>query len=232
MISPVRKALSAYLAVIGLTLSAVSFADPVERVVSLDVNNTRAHMAAMDQFFSSDFMRGRKATMWAPIFPGSSPANRVLVISYDSFAELVSNGQRVTGSREWMEFQNAVEGTSEVVANSMAQQVLLVGSLSDDHGAVLVVTMSVSDAATYIEAFGEMIESVDNPGAIRLMQLRYGGGATNMVALFAGPDAVAVNNYVDNLQGNEAFQEFADEVSDIRKVNNISIMRRVKTWGE
>ena len=231
MSGSIRKIISGSLAAIVLALSAQAYADPVERVVSFDVSNTSAHMAALDQFFTSEVMRGRKATLWAPMFPGSSPANRTLVITHDSFADLAADSQRVAESREWMTLQQAAEGTAEVVGNVMAQQVVVAGSGWNNHGGLLVVTMSVSDPATYVAAFREMIKSVKNPGSIRLMQLRYGGGATNHVALFSAPDTVAANKYVDDLQSNAAFQEFAAKVADIRKVNNISMMRRVKTWG-
>lgn len=225
------KMISGSLAAIVLALSAISYAEPVERVVSFDVSNTSAQMAALDQFFTSDVNRGRTATLWAPMFPGSSPANRTLVISHDSFEDLVTSSQRVSESKEWMTLQQAAEGSAEVVGNSMARQVVVEGTGWNNHGALIVVTLSVSDPATYVAGFREMIKKVDNPGSIRLMELRYGGGATNYVALFSAPDAVAANKYVDDLQGTAAFQEFAAKIAGIRKVNNISMMRRVKTWG-
>lgn len=232
MSGPIRRMLGGSLAVCVLALFANANADPVERVVTIDVHNTRAQLAALDDWFATDIMRGQKATMWAPLFPGSNPANRTLVIEYDSFEDLVASTRRAGESQEWLEFQEAVEGTSEVISNSMAQQLLVEGSGWSDHGALLVVTMSVSDVPTYVAAFREMIEGVENPGSIRLMQLRYGGGSTNTVALFSAPDSEAANQYVDDLQGNEAFEEFAAKVAAIRQVNNISMMRRVKTWGD
>ena len=131
-----------------------------------------------------------------------------------------------------MELQQNADGSAEVLSNSMAQQMMVDGSGWTNHGALIAVTMTVSDAATYVPAFAEMIESVDNPGSIRLMQMRYGGGATNMVALFSAPDPAAANKYIDDLQGNDAFQEFAAKVSGVRTINNISLLRRVKGWGE
>ena len=227
----IRKAINGSVAAIALTLSAFSYADPVERVDALDASNPMAQMAAMDQFFTSDLMSNQKATLWAPMFPGGSNANRTLVIGFDSFEDLVARDQRVFQSTEWTTFQQAGEGSAEVVSNSMAQQLLVAGSGWSNHGALLVVTMSVRDPVTYAAAFAEMIKGVKNPGSIRLMQMRYGGGATTHVALFSAPDAVAANKYVDDLQGNKAFQEFAAKVADNRKVINISMMRRVKTWG-
>ena len=88
------------------------------------------------------------------------------------------------------------------------------------------------DPAAYAAAFAEMIKAVENPGSIRLMQMRYGGGETTHVALFSAPDVAAANKYVDDLQGNEAFEKFSANVANIRRVNNISMLRRIKTWGE
>lgn len=228
----IRKLITGSVAAIVLTLSAFSHADPVERVVSLDVSNSMAQMAAMDQFFTSDLMANQKATLWTPMFPGASNANRTLVIGFDSFEDLVARDQRVFQSAEWTTFQQAAEGSSEVVSNSMAQQLMVDGSGWSEHGALLAVTMSVRDPAAYAAAFAEMIKAVENPGSIRLMQMRYGGGETTHVALFSAPDVAAANKYVDDLQGNEAFEKFSADVANIRRVNNISMLRRIKTWGE
>lgn len=232
MSSSIRKISGGSLAVFVMALSGLTHADPVERVVSFDVSNASAHMAALDEFFTSDLMRGQKATLWAPMFPGSSQANRTLVVSHDSFEDLAVNGRRISDSREWMELQRNADGSAEVLGNSMAQQMMVAGSGWTDHGALIAVTMTVTDLATYVPAFAEMIESVDNPGSIRLMQMRYGGGATNTVALFSAPDPAAANKYIDDLQDNEAFREFAAKVAGVRTVNNISLMRRVKAWGK
>jgi hypothetical protein len=231
MTKSIRKVIAGSVAAIALTLSAFSHANPVERVVSLDVSNSVAQIAAMDQFFSSVVMNNQKVTLWAPMFPGAGNASHTLVIGFDSFEDLVARDQRVFQSPEWATFQQAAEGSAEVVSNSMAQQLLVAGSGWSNHGALLFVSMSVKDPVTYAAAFAEMIKGVKNPGSIRLMQMRYGGGATTHVALFSAPDAVAANQYVDYLQGNKAFQDFAARVVDNRKVNNISMMRRVKTWG-
>ena len=228
----IKNVLGASMAAVVMALSPGAYADPVERVVSIDVHNTRAQLAALDELFASDVMRGQKVTLWAHLFPGSGGANRTLVIEYDSFEDLVDSTGRVSSSSEWMEFQQAVEGTSDVISNAMAQQILVEGSGWSNHGALIAVPMTVTDPATYVPAFREMIDSVDNPGSIRLMQMRYGGGATNTVALFSATDPAAANEFVDELQASEAFQEFAEKVAGIRTINNVSIYRRVKTWGD
>ena len=231
MSASIKKIVGGSLTAILMALSANAYADPVERVVSIDVHNTRAQLAALDQLFASDVMRGQKATLWAPLFPGTSAANRTLVIEYESFADLVESTRRVSESAEWMRFQQAVDGTSDVVSNAMAQQVLVEGSGWSNHGGLVAAIMTVTDPAVYVPAFQEMIDSLDNPGSIRLMQMRYGGGATNMVALFSAPDPAAANQFIDELQASDAFEEFAAKVAGIRTINNVTILRRIKTWG-
>ena len=57
MSSSIKRIIGGSLAAVVMALSAQSYADPVERVVSFDVSNTSAHMAALDEFFTSDLMR-------------------------------------------------------------------------------------------------------------------------------------------------------------------------------
>jgi hypothetical protein len=130
-----------------------------------------------------------------------------------------------------MRLQQATDGTSEVVGNRMAAQRMIDGSGWREHDAMLAVSMTVSDPATYAAAFAEMIEGVNNPGSIRLMQMRYGGEGVTHTVLISAPDAVAANKYVEDLQDSDAFMEFAAKVADIRKVHNINMLRRIQTWN-
>jgi hypothetical protein len=165
------------------------------------------------------------------VFNGSSQSNRTLVIEHDSFEEMAAREQSVGASAEWLSFQHAVEGTSDTTSGRMAVQRIVDGSGWRNHGALVVFSMTVSDPAKYAEAFSELIDSMDNPGSVRLMEMRFGGEGTTHAALISAPDTTIANQYLDELQGSDAYRRFIRKVGDIREINNVSLMRRIKSWG-
>ena len=219
--------------IITVCLGAIGAAQAqvVERVVGLDVSNSRAHIAAMDRLFSSGVMQGQKATLWVAEFDGSSPGNRTLVIEHDDYADFQSRGERVGGSRDWLDFQQAVEGTSKVTSSRLAVQRAIIGSGWENHGALVAFSMSVSDPSTYLAAFNELIRSSENPGSARLMEMRFGGEGVTHVALISAADFTTMNEYLDDLLTSDAYRRFIGKVGDIRKIRTVSYLRRLKSWG-
>jgi hypothetical protein len=206
-------------------------AQPVERVVGIDVSNSRAHVAALDRLFGSDAARGQKATLWVNEFGGSAPNNRTLVIEHEDYADFVARGDSIGGSRDWLDFQHAIDGTSNVTSSRLAVQRMIDGSGWENHGALVAFSMTVSDPTAYAEAFSELIRSSDNPGSVRLMEMRFGGEGTTHTALISAPGFVEMNEYLDELLSSDAYRRFSSKVSDIRKINTVSYLRRIKSWG-
>ena len=219
-------ALTASIAVFG-----TAKADSVERYVSLDVHNPSAFVAALDTFRGSGIMDGSTTSLWGAMFDGSSPTSHVLVIGYDDYAELQAMDDKVRPSRPWIDYQNAVEGTSDVVALSMGVQRLARGSNWHNHGAAMVFNMTVRDAAAYGPAFTELVESMENPGSVRLIEMRAGGEGATHLAVITAPDFASLNEYADELFASRAYANFARKVGDIRRINTTSIYRRIKTWA-
>ena len=213
-----------------MCMSGAAVADPVERYVSLDVSNPRAFVAALDSFRESGAMDGTTTSLWAAMFDGSNPTTHVVAISYDDYAEMQSVDERVFTSQEWGEYQDAIEGTNEVMALAMGVQRLAVGSGWHNHGSGMVFNMTVRDPAAYAEAFAELMNAVDNPGSARLIEMRAGGQGATHIAIVTAPDFVALNTYIDELFASEAYRDFVDEVGEIRRINTTSIYRRVMTW--
>ena len=215
---------------LALFASANVSAQGVERYVSFDVNNPAGFVSAFDTFRSSDVMTGNTMSLWAATFDGSNPATHVIVVGYDDYEALQETDAAVGPSLAWANFQAALDGTSEVTALSMGVQVLADGRGWHDHGAAMVFAMSVRDAATYGAAFADLIDASDNPGSVRLMQMRAGGQGTTHLAAITAPDFATLNEYIDELFASDAYAEFVGKVGDIRRINTTSIYRRVKTW--
>lgn len=92
--------------------------------------------------------------------------------------------------------------------------------------------MTVKDPAAYATAFTDLIGSMDNPGSVRLMEMRFGGEGITHVALITAQDFVALNNYLDELQSSDAYREFSGKVSDNRMIRTVTLYRRIKSWGD
>ena len=217
---------------LSLTLLAAAnvSAQGVERYVSVSVSNPAAFVSAFDRFRSSGIMKGSTASLWANAFDGSNPATHVIVIGYDDYEALQDTDDAVRPSREWADYLAAIEGTNEVTALSMGVERLADGRGWHDHDAAMVFVMTVSDAGTYGAAFAELIDSTDNPGSVRLIEMRAGGeGATHLAAITA-PDFATLNEYIDELFASDAYADFAAKVGAIRRINTTSIYRRLQTW--
>jgi len=216
----------------SVCLSANALADSVERYVSLDVHNPNAFVMAFEDFRGTGIMDGTEASLWAATFNGSDPTSHVLAISYDDYAELQRIDDRVRPSREWVDYLNAIDGTNELTALGMGIERYANGSGWHNHGAAMVFNMTVRDPGTYAPAFVELVESMENPGSTRLIEIRAGGEGATHLALITAPDFVTLNTFMDELFASDAYARFARKVGDIRTINTTSIYRRVMTWGE
>lgn len=214
----------------GLGSMVQVHAQSVERYVSFDVHNPKALMSALDTFHESKVMEGSTRSLWAAQFDGSSPVSHVLVIGYEDYAELQMMDERVQPSQAWDDYLEASADTSDVMAVSLGVQQLVDGDGWHNHGAAMVFNMTVSDAGRYATAFNRLIGSAENPGSVRLIQMRAGGEGASHIAAITAPDFTTLNTYIDELFASRDYARFIDEVSDIRRINNTAIYRRVRTW--
>lgn len=205
-------------------------ADPVDRYVALDVHNPRAFVMALDAFRESGVMDGTNASLWGGMFDGSNPATHVLAISYDDYEELQRTDDHVRSSREWADYQRAIDGASDLVGLSMGIERFADGSDWHEHGAGITFNMTVSDPATYAAEFEKLIDAADNPGAVRLIEVRAGGQGATHFAIVTAPDFVTLNNYLDELFDSDGYRDFAGKVGGIRRINTTSIYRQLQSW--
>ncbi len=220
----------------GIALALALFAatnvsaQGVERYVSFNVSNPAAFVGAFNRFRTSGVMKGSTASLWAANFDGRNPATHVIVVGYDDYAALQETDDSVRPSREWADYLAAIQGTNELTALSLGVQRLADGRGWHDHDAGMVFAMTVSDARAYAAAFSELIDASDNPGSVRLMEMRAGGEGATHLAVITAPDFTTLNEYIDELFASDAYAEFAAKVGGIRRINTTSIYRRLQTW--
>lgn len=213
-------------------LGSVVHAEPVEAVIGLDVENPGAFVSAMDNLFASGAMDAYQLSLWANVFDGSNPATHTIVARFDSYEDYESLTQQRLKHPGWLRFGLAVSDLSETTSTGLTVELLSEGEVRDDHRSGVAFIMSVSDPGKYAAAFARLSDAVENPGSLRLVQLRYGGMGATHAAVMSAPNSMGMNEYLDELLSSDAYAEFVAEVGDIRTIRTVNNYGLVKRWGD
>jgi hypothetical protein len=225
-----RQISGAVCSLVLLSLSASVGAQSIESVFGLKVGNPRAFVAALGQLGQSDAAGDQTVTVWANVYDGTSAATHTVVVGYESLEQREAAITQRNASKGWVDFQQTIAGVSELVNTSMAIEAFREGSGWEGHGALSATLMSVSDPAEYAEAFSRLVDRIDNPGSIRLMQMPFGGEGTTHVVLFTAPDSAALTQFLTSMVASDVYQNFVDDVEDIRTIRTVNLYRRVVTF--
>ena len=227
-----RQILTTVSGVALLSLSATAGAQAIESVFGLDVSNPRAFVAALATLDQSNPTGGQTVTVWANVYDGSSPATHTVVVGYDTLEEREAAITQRNASKGWVDFQQTLVGISDLVNTSMAVEAFREGSGWAGHGALSATLMTVTDPAEYAGAFSRLVDRLDNPGSIRLMQMPFGGEGVTHVVLFSAPDSAVLTTFLTEMTASEVYQDFVDDVEDIRTIQTVNLYRRVVTFGD
>lgn len=215
-----------------LAVANVSAADPVENVIGLSVSSPGALVASMDTLFESGAMDGYQISLWANSFDGTNPATHTIVARFEDY----ETHDRLTAQRlahpGWARFGLAVRDVSQVTSTALVVERMANGRVEPDHRAGAAFIVSVADPAKYAAALSRMLDSTDNPGSTRLVELRFGGeGATHAVVTSA-PSLSELHAWTDELFASDAYRRFSADVADIRRVQTVNNYALVKRWGD
>ena len=210
--------------------TGLASAAPMESVIGLDVHNPGAFMAAVNRYYQSDDAQGN-VTIWAIEFSGTSEVSHLAIANYGDYADYESDSNARRATPTWGAFVGSIQDVIDVESRLMAVEQFREGSGWEDHGAMAAFVMTVSDPAKYAAEFSKLVGSMDNPGSARLMSLRFGGQGATHAALISAPNITALNEYLDELFASRAYRNFADEVGDIRTIQNVEMLRRVASFG-
>jgi len=228
----IRKIVLGCAGVLLAGTAGLATAAPLESVLGLDVHNQGAFLAALEKFYGTNDSRGREVTIWSVAFGGESDTSHLAIASYDGYEDYQSSTDGLNASRAWGQFVGSLDDVLNVESRVMAVERFREGSGWRDHGASTAFVMAISDPGTYAAAFAEFVDATDNPGSVRLVELRFGGqGATHAVVISA-EDTVALNEYLDELLGSNEYQRFVGKVGNIRTILNVSMYTRVASFGD
>ena len=218
---------------LGLVLmgtAGLASAQSMEAVTGLDVQRPPDFLAALDAYYASGGAHGN-VTIWAAAFNGESKISHLAIGDFESYQDYEDVTTARGRSTEWNAFIGRVRDILDVESRLMAVERFRDGDGWREHGALAAFVMQVRDPAAYAEAFAELTGSMDNPGSVRLMELRFGGQGATHAALISAANTAELNAYLDALLGSDAYEDFVDEVSDIRTILNVEMLRRVRSYN-
>ena len=207
-------------------------ADPMESVIGLDVHNPQSFLAALERYYRTDAAQDSNVVIWAAEFSGESKVSHLAIAQFDDYADYESVTAARNRSPEWGAFVGSLSGLINVESRLMAIERFRDGSGWQGHGAMAAFVMTVSDPATYAAAFADFTQEIGNPGSVRLMEMRFGGQGATHAVLISAANSAALNEYLDGLFSSDAYRDFNAKVGGIRRMNTVSMFRRVVSHGD
>lgn len=211
----------------GLVMAA-----PMESVIGLDVHNSGAFMSALKNYYETDESRDGNVAIWRVTFAGESEISHLAIGNYEGYEDYEKTTNDRNSNPAWRAFVGSLGDVLDVKSRLMAIERYRVGAGWRDHGAMAAFVMTITDPAAYAAAFAEFVESSDNPGSVRLMELRFGGQGATHAVLISAVGSAALNEYLDELLSSDAYRVFVGKVGDIRTILNVEMLSRVVTYGK
>ena len=205
----------------------------VLQIVGCDVESAGEFTATINRFY--DAMSGGyrpTVTLIQNTFNGPSNQTHTVLVEHPDYESLQGWDQRIgqTPAAQLVFAQSS--DNQDCNYQGLAIERGSWGDRNAEWGYNAVFPVTTSDAEAYTAAFGDLLTSATGenaPGATVLYETRAGGTNTHVVALLA-PDFATLNNYLDTLFASDDFEDFIDEVAEIRSIGMRSQARRVRTW--
>ena len=215
---------------------SAALADPFETFVGVVAKSPEGVVAAIDQFFATDEAEGYRVFLVESVFDGDRPATHFVVGEYDSFASYEALVERRENSLAWHQAVAAFTAATKPVANGIGITRAAYGEgWPDRDNFVAVFDVAVTDAAKYAKAFDKLANSdigKKAPGITRLMETRYAPSGASHYVLMSGPSFAALNEHLDMMFASDEYDDFNDDVKNIRKVVGTALYRKVKAWSK
>lgn len=220
------------LAIFLVGMSSVGSAQ-VLQYVGCEVENANEFAAMIDRVHSAMSEGDRPTvTLLQNSFNGPSTQTHTVLLEFPDYESLQAWGGRIAQSPAvQLNFERSSHN-QECNTQGIVVERASWGDRDADWGYNAVFPVTTSDADAYVAALGDLFtsETGENmPGATILYESRAGGANTHVVVALA-PDFAALNNYLDTFYQSDEFEDFSDEVSEIRSVGVRTQSRRVRTW--
>ena len=217
-----------------ISLMVFNFASAqVGQAFEINVTNPLTFIQAMNNLNAagSGQAGNPQVLLRASVANGEMEATHNVAVVYDSFSSMDMNRRRNATSQDWADFLNVINDIStpvaEYVFNSTGIDTGNQSVVNSANPYILFIQLQVSDPTAYAEAFEKLSNSDNGNIYAHLYQIRGGGpnGPTHVVTQTA--------NSLEDLLGsppNSGFDEFLEEVSEIRNVLGTGVYQQIMTW--
>lgn len=205
----------------------------VGQAFEINVTNPLTFIQAMNNLSASGSGQAGnpQVLLRASVANGEMDSTHNIAVVYDSFSSMDMNRRRNAASQDWANFLSIINDIStpvaEYVFNSTGIDTGNQSVVTSANPYILFIQLQVSDPAAYAEAFEKLSNSNNGNIYAHLFQIRGGGpnGPTHVVTQTA--------NSLEDLLGsppNSGFDEFLEEVSEIRTVLGTGIYQQIMSW--
>ena len=193
-------------------------------------------VAAMDKFSESQAAQAApgNVTLHQYLVNGENPATHAFVVTYPSAEAMDATNARNAISQDWATFLTELNMVSQQAGTMMFRSLGLntgdPDSITSPNAAGNWIFMNVSDPETYAEAWQELVaDGNDLPITSTLIQVVADGtgGITHALIQSSNSMATMLNNPA---QANRGWDDFIDEVEDIRTIENRVMTVTLKEW--
>ena len=194
-------------------------------------------VAAMDKFSESQTAQAApgNVTLHQYLVNGENPATHAFVVTYPSAEAMDATNARNAISQDWATFLTELNMVSQQAGTMMFRSLGLntgdPDSITSPNAAGNWIFMNVSDPETYAEAWQELVaDGNDLPITSTLIQVVADGtgGITHALIQSSNSMATMLNNPA---QANRGWDDFIDEVEDIRTIENRVMTVSLKQWS-
>ena len=205
----------------------------VGQAFELNITNPLTFIQAMDNLRASASGQANNPQVFlrASLANGEMDSTHNIAVVYDSFSSMDLSRTRNTTSQDWANFLSIVNDISTPVAEYVFSSTGIdsgnASAVTSANPYILFIQLQVSDPTAYAVAFRKLMNSSNGNIYGHLYQIR--GGGPN------GPSHVVTQtaNSLDDLLGsppNPAFDEFLEEVSEIRTVLGTGVYQQIMAW--
>ena len=194
-------------------------------------------VAAMDKFSESQAAKAApgNVSLHQYLVNGENPATHAFVVTYPSAEAMDATNARNAISQDWATFLTELNMVSQQAGTMMFRSLGLntgdPDSITSPNAAGNWIFMNVSDPETYAEAWQELVaDGNDLPITSTLIQVVADGtgGITHALIQSSNSMATMLNNPA---QANRGWDDFIDEVEDIRTIENRVMTVSLKQWS-
>ena len=194
-------------------------------------------VAAMDKFSESQAAQAApgNVTLHQYLVNGENPATHAFVVTYPSAEAMDATNARNAISQDWATFLTELNMVSQQAGTMMFRSLGLntgdPDSITSPNAAGNWIFMNVSDPETYAEAWQELVaDGNDLPITSTLIEVVADGtgGITHALIQSSNSMATMLNNPA---QANRGWDDFIDEVEDIRTIENRVMTVSLKQWS-